>query len=532
MGINERTSHPMDTTQICTAIAVIIAAYGLMEWLKARSLPPGPRGWPFIGCLLDLKPMPHHALRDMSLKYGNFMSLYMGQQLTIVLSSPEVLRDTIRDEQQSYVFSDRWINDFAKVSLHADEEGGKNVALANQNYWRKSRKIFVQELMKMSFIKTSCIPVLYEEINSTRDAIAALGKDQSFDPHTFLQRLSLNIVMRLTYGVRYASEEIKQKNSPMGQLLAVINEIVQLGSTGVMSNYIPIMKYFYKEIANKRKGLIGRRDAILLNFLKEHKENLDIDDPKDFLDVLLIRQPIDQLTDWEVTLIAWEFITAGTDTTSATMHWMSALMANHPEIQKKVFAEIDSVCNGRMVSNDDQAALPYTNAVIKEVMRLYPVVPLMVPYATSKASSVTLNSSTGKTYQIPKGTQVLVNHYAMARNPELWDEPDKFDPERFMCKEKEVELKAADAPRDPAAKCLKFIPMGTGRRACAGYALAKVELFLQAAMLLQCFEWSPPPGQDKIELKEKFGIAVSPVDFEINARFRTESGVSLGDKAS
>ena len=81
-------------------------------------------------------------------------------------------------------------------------------------------------------------------------------------------------------------------------------------------------------------------------------------------------------------------------------------MANHPEIQKKVFAEIDSVCNGRMVSNDDQAALPYTNAVIKEVMRLYPVVPLMVPYATSKASSVTLNSSTGKTYQIPKGTQV------------------------------------------------------------------------------------------------------------------------------
>ena len=69
-----------------------------------------------------------------------------------------------------------------KVSLHADEEGGKNVALANQNYWRKSRKIFVQELMKMSFIKTSCIPVLYEEINSTRDAIAALGKDQSFGP--------------------------------------------------------------------------------------------------------------------------------------------------------------------------------------------------------------------------------------------------------------------------------------------------------------------------------------------------------------
>ena len=113
-------------------------------------------------------------------------------------------------------------------------------------------------------------------------------------------------------------------------LPAVINEIVQLGSTGVMSNYIPIMKYFYKEIASKRKGLIGRRDAILLNFLKEHKEELDIDDPKDFLDVLLIRQPIDKLSDWEVTLIAWEFITAGTDTTSATMHWMTVIISHPP----------------------------------------------------------------------------------------------------------------------------------------------------------------------------------------------------------
>jgi len=522
----------VDATQIGTALAVLLVTYCFFQWLNARSLPPGPRGWPFLGMLLDLKPLPHHALRELALQYGDFMALYMGQQLTIVISSPEVLRDTLRDKEQSYVFSDRWINDFAKVSLHADAEGGKNVALANQTYWLKSRKIFVQELMRMNFIKSNCIPVLYEEINSTRDAIAALGPEQSFDPHLFLQRLSLNIVMRLTYGVRYAADQIEQENSAMGKLLGVINEIVQLGSTGVVSNYVPIMKYFYKSIATKRQSLISRRDEILLNFLKEHKEALDTDDPKDFLDVLLIRQPLDKLNDWEVTLIAWEFITAGTDTTSATMHWMTALMANHPEVQKKAFAEIDSVANGRPISTDDQAQLPYTNAVIKEVMRLYPVVPLMVPYATSKASAVTLNSSTGKTYQIPKGTQVLVNQYAMARNPNLWDEPEKFDPERFMCKEKDVELKAADAPRDPAAQCLKFIPMGTGRRACAGYALAKVELFLQAAMLLQCFEWSPPPGKDKIDLKEKFGIAVSPVDFEINARFREESGVTLSGQAS
>merc|ERR1711959_321970 len=177
------------------------------------------------------------------------------------------------------------------------------------------------------------------------------------------------------------------------------------------------------------------------------------------------------------------------------------------------------------MGNDDQPKLPYVNAVVKEVMRLYPVVPLMVPYCTSSSSEV-------RGFSIPKGTQVLVNHYAMARNPRLWDSPDQFDPERFMCKEKKVELKAADAPRDPAVQCLKFIPMGTGRRACAGYALAKVELFLQAAMLIQCFEWLPPAGTDKIPLDEKFGIAVSPMDFNVCARFRDDCGVKISEKQS
>lgn len=453
------------------------------------------------------------------------MSLYMGQQLTVVISSPEALRVTLRDEEMSLVFSDRWINDFAKVSLHADAEGGKNVALANQNYWRKSRKIFVQELMRMTFIKTNCIPVLMDEIASTRDTIARIGANKPFDPHTHLQRLSLNIVMRLTYGVRYAANEIDRKDSKMSKLLAVINDIVKSGSTGVMSNYIPMLKFFYSGIREHRKDLINRRDAILLEFLEEHKQNLDPDDPQDFLDVLLIRQPLDGLSDWEVTLIAWEFITAGTDTTSATMHWMTALLANHPDVQKKAYAEIQSVIGKRGITNEDQPNLPYVNAVVKEVMRLYPVVPLMVPYSTSSKSVV-------KGYSIPKGTQVLVNHYAMARDDRLWENPAEFDPERFMCKEKAVELKAADAPRDPAMQCLKFIPMGTGRRACAGYALAKVELFLQAAMLMQCFEWSPPEGLDKIPLSEKFGIAVSPMDFEIRARYRDDCGVTVSDNQS
>jgi len=216
-----------------------------------------------------------------------------------------------------------------------------------------------------------------------------------------------------------------------------------------------------------------------------------------------------------VTLIAWEFITAGTDTTSATMHWLVALLALHPEVQRKAQAEIDAYCKGRRINADDNGALPYVSAVLRETMRLYPVVPLMVPYQTTASTTV-------EGFNIPKGSQVLVNQYAMARNDQLWKDSASFNPDRFMTgPDAELELRAADAPNE--CKFLKFIPMGTGRRACAGYMLAKVELFMQAATLIQCFDWQPTAKG--LHLREKFGIAVSPHDFEICAIFRKESGL-------
>ena len=97
--------------------------------MTKKKLPPGPRGWPIVGNLYDIRPLPHHALAKMASEYGPIMTIWMGQQRTIVLSNPGILKDTLRD--QGAKFSHRWLTDFAKLSLHADEEGGKNVALAN-----------------------------------------------------------------------------------------------------------------------------------------------------------------------------------------------------------------------------------------------------------------------------------------------------------------------------------------------------------------------------------------------------------------
>ena len=325
------------TVAVAIGGAVLIGTVYQLTRSRRKRLPPGPNSWPIIGNLFDLPPLPHHALAAMSAQHGPLMSLWMGSQLTIVISSPEVLKKTLRDQGQK--FTGRWVNDFAKCSLHAEggpmyADGGKNVALACGKYWKKSRKIFVQELMSMSFIKSNCIPIIQQEINSFVDAIKEKN-GEPFDPHTWLQRKSLNIVFRLTYGVRFGRDEVDSQSSKMSELLQVINSIVKLGATGVVANYIPILKLFNGGLVKQREALVAKRDEILQGLLNAHRETLDADKPRDFLDVLLTRQEAEGLKDDEVTLIAWEFITAGTDTTSASMHWLVALLANHPKVQQR-----------------------------------------------------------------------------------------------------------------------------------------------------------------------------------------------------
>lgn len=499
----------------------------LSTWRAKRALPPGPWPYPVVGNFphLEGKGGTHIALQKLHEKYGPLISLWYCNKLTIVLGSPSLVKQTHRDQNEKFVH--RTLTEFAKLSLKADEEGGKNVALAGGKYWTKARKVFVQELMSKKFIDRDCVPKIMEEIWSTVDAINKL-QGKAFDPHEDLQRLSCNIVFRLTYNIRFNRSDIGNQASDWGQLHDIINSIMRLGGQNVKANYSKVLQFLQRltfsgrQLSRQRRSTVEKRDEILQRHLEQHKRNYDQNNLKDFLDVLISRQERDNLSDTEITFIAWEFITAGTDTTSATIHWLLLLLCNHPEIQKKAQAEIDAKCGGRPVRAEDQDRLPYVNACIKECMRWMPAVPLMVPYRASRDADVTLGD---RTYTIREGTQVIVNGFNMQRDPELWKDPETFNPERFMeGPDADIELRGADSPNDPHH--LKFIPLGTGRRACAGYTLAKIELFLQGATLIQCFNWRPASG-DRLPLKEVDGIAVSAAHVDVRATFRTESRLNM-----
>lgn len=184
-------------------------------------------------------------------------------------------------------------------------------------------------------------------------------------------------------------------------------------------------------------------------------------------------------------------VVGGTDTTSNTVEFAMAELMNKPEVLNKAQQELDTIVGkDNMVEEPHIYKLPYLTAIMKEVLRLHPVLPLMVPHCPSESSIIA-------GYKIPKGTAIFVNVWAIHRDLSLWKNPLEFSPERFL-----------DGKGDYSGTDFSYIPFGSGRRICAGVAMAERVVLFSLASLLHSFDWKLPEGE-KLDLSEKFGIVLS-----------------------
>ena len=177
-------------------------------------------------------------------------------------------------------------------------------------------------------------------------------------------------------------------------------------------------------------------------------------------------------------------------------------------MQEKVHLELDQVVGrARKPVFADQAKLVHLSAVIVEVMRMRPVAPLGVPHVCTQNTKVC-------GFNVSQGTSVMINIGRLSNDPKLWKDPQAFRPERFLEEEKEMDLKASET-RSTIDE-FKFIPFGVGRRACAGYPLAKLQVSLAAMQLCHAFRFSFPENA-KVDLAGKVALIHSPIPFKVLA---------------
>ncbi|KAF3949081.1 hypothetical protein CMV_024997 [Castanea mollissima] len=182
-------------------------------------------------------------------------------------------------------------------------------------------------------------------------------------------------------------------------------------------------------------------------------------------------------------------LVAGIDTSSTTLEWAMSLLLNHPTAMERVRAEIDAnVGQGRLLDEQDLPKLHYLQNVISETLRLYPPVPLLVPREASKDCVV-------GNYDVPQGAMLLVNAWAIHRDPKVWVNPTKFMPERF---------------EGWSGEGYRLIPFGAGRRGCPGVVLANRVIGLALGTLIQSFEWERI-GEEEVDMTEYLGITMRKV---------------------
>ncbi|CAN6338749.1 unnamed protein product [Urochloa humidicola] len=210
----------------------------------------------------------------------------------------------------------------------------------------------------------------------------------------------------------------------------------------------------------------------------------------------LLRSP-EQVDDVVMRSVCLSLLQGGTDTSSSTIEWAMALLLTNPEALKRAAAEIHSVIGtSRLLQESDLAGLPYLRCVITETLRLKPPAPSHVPHEVSQDCIIA-------GYAIPCGTMVLVDVYSMQRDPSVWEDPERFMPERFMNGKSDGENRW-------------MMPFGMGRRGCPGEGLALKMVGLALGVMVQCFEWEPVEGKE-VDMREAETGVTMPMEVPLVA---------------
>ncbi|KAM9756354.1 cytochrome P450 2B4-like [Dama dama] len=457
-------------------------------------LPPGPRPLPFLGNLLqmDRKGLLKSFLRFQQ-TYGDVFTVYLGPRPVVIICGTEAIQEALVDQAEA--FSGR-----AKIAVVDPIVQGYGVIFANGERWKALRRFSLATMRDFGMGKRSVEERIQEEAQCL---VEELRKSQGAlqDPVFYFHSITANIICSIVFGKRfdYKDPEFLRLLDLIFQSFVLISSL----SSQLFELYPSFLKYFPGSHRQIYKNL-QEINVFIGRSVEKHRETLDPNAPRDFIDCYLLRMekdksdPQSQFDHQNLIMSVLSLFFAGTETTSTTLRYGFLLMLKHPHIAEKIHKEIDQVIGShRPPALDDRAQMPYTDAVIHEIQRFSDLIPMGVPHMVTKDTHF-------RGYILPKGTEVYPILSSALHDSHYFEKPDDFNPNHF--------LDASGAVKKNDA----FMPFSIGKRICLGEGIARTELFLFFTTILQNFSVATPVAPEDIDLTpQESGVGKVPPNYQI-----------------
>ncbi|XP_021573769.1 cytochrome P450 1A1 isoform X2 [Carlito syrichta] len=471
MALSQLVSFSASDLLLASAIFCLVFWVVRASWPrvpKGLKSPPGPWGWPLLGNMLTLGKSPHLVLSKMSQQYGDILQIRIGSTPVLVLSGLDTIRqalvrqgDDFKGRPDLYSFS--FITEGQSMSFSPD----------SGPVWAARRRLAQNGLKSFSIASdpassSSCY--LEEHVSKEAEVLISrfrelMAKVGYFDPYRYVVVSVANVICAICFGRRYDHDH--------KELLSIVNlsnEFGEMVASGNPADFIPILRYLPSPAMNAFKDLNKKFHSFMQKMVKEHYKTFEKGHIRDITDSLIEHcqdKKLDenaniQLSDEKIINVVSDLFGAGFDTVTTAISWSLMYLVTNPEVQRKIQEELDAVIGReRQPRLSDRPQLPYLEAFILETFRHSSFVPFTIPHR------------------------------------KLWGDPSEFRPTRFLALNGTIDKTLSE----------KVILFGLGKRKCIGETIARWEVFLFLAILLQQLEFSVSPGV-KVDMTPIYGLTM------------------------
>nr|XP_004659447.1 steroid 17-alpha-hydroxylase/17,20 lyase [Jaculus jaculus] len=491
--------------------ALLLLALAYFFWSRVKpSDAKFPKSLPFLPVVGSLPFLPRHGhmhanLFKLQKKYGPIFSLRMGSIPMVIVGNHQLAKEVLVKKGKE--FSGRP----QMVTLDLLSHQGKGIAFSDSGaHWQLHRKLVLGTFALFRDGDYKLEKIICQEVSTLCDFLVTYN-EKAIDLSLPVFASIINVICSICFNTSY-----KNGDPELMTIRTFTKGILNNLDQENLVDIFPWLKLFPNKALGMIKKYVEMRDGVFIKILEKHKEKFNSDSITNLLDLLIQAKmnadnnnggpdhDSNMFSDTHILATVGDIFGAGVETTMSVVSWIVAFLLHNPEVKKKIHKEIDqNIGFSRTPTFNDRTHLLMLEATIREVLRIRPVAPMLIPHKAN------VDSSIGE-FTIPKNTHVVVNLWALHHNEKEWPQPDRFMPERFL---------------DPTGghiitPSLSYLPFGAGPRSCVGEALARQELFLIMAWLLQRFDLEVPDnGQlPSLEGDPKVVFLIHPFQVRLKVR--------------